>query len=178
MFLQVAFHHFFTKALNDVSQSIATKGLYSLEFEDGVPFTIVYVRFWKDDHLVRLRLCRFGTANKFPSGHLGVIARLLAAFSPRPDIVSCSGCPAEVVQILDKSDFADKCPQYPFRFDEHAFQTLIHKSSQGGVFGPVDFYSTLQYLIVYLGGAQQQSWLVEAPALVKVIICSFRTLGF
>ena len=41
-------------------------------------------------------------------------------------------------------------------------------------FGPIHFYSTLQYLVVYLGGAQQQSWLVEAPALVKVVSCFLR----
>ena len=164
---KVVFHHFFSKAMDDIGRAIASRSAYSLEFEDGIPFTQVYVRFWKDSHLVRLQLCRFGSANQFPAGHLGTIARIMAMLSTRPDIVSCSGCPLTILKSLNQTAFFNKGVQYPFRFDGFAFRSLVHQSS-GGIFGSVDFYSTLQFLIVFLGGAQQQSWLVEATALVKV----------
>ena len=105
-------------------------------------------------------------------GHLGSIARLLSAFSTRPGIVSCSGCPTTILQTLDASPYFEKGTQYPFRFDGHTFNVLVRRADTK-VFGPIDFLSVLHFLIVYLGGAQHQSWLPEATHLMQVIILWF-----
>ena len=53
-------------ALNEIGQHNGLKSMYALEFDDGVPFTDVYLHFRKDETLVRVRLCRFGSASRFP----------------------------------------------------------------------------------------------------------------
>ena len=167
--LQAIFKHFFTRAMDDISRQVNLKGCFSLEFEDDVPFCTLHIRFWKDQYLARVQLCRFGSANPFPVGHLGVIARVMSVLSTRPNIVSCSGCPITILRALDSSEYTDKTTQYPFRFDSLSFHALMSKCHTD-VFGSLDFYSVLQYLIVYLGGAQHQSWFQLAPDLMKVCI--------
>ena len=138
-----------------------------MEFEDSVPFCTIFIRFWREGHLISVRICRFGSGNRFPVGHLGSIARLLSAFSTQNNIVSCSGCPSSILKALDKSPLSSKSVQYPFRFEDHNLQTLVRRSDCT-VFGNIDFYSVLQYLVVFLGRAQHQTWLSEAPHLMEV----------
>ena len=160
-------HQFSLCIIRDIGHHIGLKGIYSLEFEKGVPFSRLFIRFWKNDSLVRVLLCRFSRASGYPNGHLGCIAEIVSALSTKPDIVSCSGCPGGILDILTKAKFFPKGIQSPLCFNTISLRKLFHKSMPS-VFGPVDFYSVLQYLIVYLGAADQEDWILDAPALLEV----------
>ena len=163
------FHHFFTCALGDIGHHIGLDNHYSLEFERGALFTQMYVRYWKEDRLIRILLCRFAGGVEYPKGHLGSIARAMSAFSSRPDIVSCTGCPLSLLELLAKSSFCDKGIMRPLRTDSVQLSSLLpHPASC--VFGNIPFQSVLQYLVVFLGGARQQPWILESPNLLKVIL--------
>ena len=155
--------------MKDLAHHIGLKGYYALEFEQEGLFHYLSVRFWKEQSLVRVRLCRFGFGNEFPKGHLGAISRVMSAFSQKPDIVSCSGCCYSVLQTLDESPLTARLIQYPFRFDVFEIRSLLHKPTMS-VFGHIDFYSVLQYLIVFMGGAKSQPWMLSTPELLQVCI--------
>ena len=164
---QVAFHHFFQCGLKDIAHHVGVKGFYSLEFEQEGLFNYLSVRFWKDQTLVRVRLCRFGFGNEFPKGHFGVISRLMSVFSQRPDIVSCSGCCYSILQTLDESPLTARGIQFPLRFDVFDLRGLLHKPTMS-VFGHIDFFSVLQYLVIFMGGARGRPWMLTAPELMQV----------
>ena len=63
---QIILHHFFMRGLKDIAKHVGLKGFYSIEFEQEGLFYYLAVRFWKDQTLVHVRLCRFGVGNEFP----------------------------------------------------------------------------------------------------------------
>ena len=149
-----------------MARHIGSKGMYALEFEQEGLFYYLAVRFWKEQSLVRVRLCRFGFGNEFPKGHLGVLSRILSVFSQKPDIVSCSGCDYSILRTLEQSPLIECGIQYPSRFDVFELRSLLHKPTMS-VFGHIDFYSVLQYLIVFMGGSKTASWMLSAPELLQ-----------
>ena len=135
------------------------------------------MRFWKNDSLVRVLLCRFSCIGEYPKGHVGSLARILSAFSTRPSLVGCSGCPLDLLELLMKSKLFEKGIVRPFRFESVKFTTLLPNPTPC-VFGNINFYSVIQYLVVFLGGARQQPWLVESPELLKVVYIFFLLCSF
>ena len=125
------------------------------------------MRFWKGETLCKVELARVGRANAFPSGEITLVSKFLSCISTAPNIVCCSGCPKDLIVLLDGCDFVEHGLQYPFRFDEFSFSSLLHKR-KGSVFGPIDFCSVLRFLIVRLEPALKFHWMLFTDELGKV----------
>ena len=141
--------------------------MYALEFEVIGRSQVMSLRFWKEGSLVRMPLFRCPLIAGFPKTYVAGISRLLSAISTKPGLVSVSGCPAALVRPLDNWGMFPHGIQYPFRFDVMSLQTLMYQEG-GSVFGPIDFFSQLRYLIVFLSGILTEPWTLEAPELTKV----------
>ena len=85
-----------------------------------------------------------------PASYFAGVSRLFSVTSLDPKLVSVSGCSASVLQGFDENEQFIYGVQYPFQFDAFSLPTLMHQSD-ANVFGTVDFYSQLKYLIVALG---------------------------
>ena len=170
---QVIFHHMFVSGMEDIANAISSFGSYSIEFEEKHRFCYLSLRFWKDDHLCKVVVTRFGRTVEFPKGHIAALSRVLSLVSGEPDLVSLSGCTSEVFELVDKCAIFKKGIHYPFRFDQLDLARLMHKESLS-VFGRVDFFNVLEHLIVSLSGSLEQTWTLDTPELAKVIII----LGF
>ena len=142
-------HHIFTCAIEDLAHDITLNDMYAFEFEVIGRNQIMSVRFWKENTLVWVPLFRCPLVAGFPSTFIMGLSRLLSVVSFKPGLVSVSGCPASLVRTLDNCGLFSRGVQYPFRFDVLSLQTLMHKEG-GGVFEPMDFFSPLRYLIVFL----------------------------
>ena len=175
---QVIFHHIFVSGLSDVANSVVSFGAYSLEFEDKRQFCYLSIRFWKEDHLCKVVLTRFGRTVTYPIGHIAALSRVFSLISDQPGIVSLSGCPSEVFQMVDECPVFPKGIHYPFRFDSLDLARLMHKRSLS-IFGRVDFFNVVEHLIVSLRGALDQAWTLDTPELVDVsYIISCKVLRF
>ena len=141
--------------------------MYALEFEATGRNQTMSVRFWKENTLVRVPLFRCPLVAGFPSKFITGLSRLLSVISFKPGLVSVSGCPASLVRTLDNCGLFSRGVQYPFRFDVLSLQALMYKEG-GSVFGPMDFFSQLRYLIVFLSGILTEPWTLESPELTKV----------
>ena len=161
------FHHIFVVGLEDIATSILNEGSYSLEFCCRGSFQYLSVRFWKGETLCKVELARVGRATTFPAGEITLISKLLSCISTTPNIVCCSGCPKDLIVLLDGCEFTEHGLQYPFRFDEFSFSSLLHKR-KGSVFGPIDFCSVLRFLIVRLEPALKHHWMLFTDELAKV----------
>ena len=142
--------------------------MYALEFGVLGRNRVMSVRFWKEGSLVRMPLFRCPLIAGFPMTHITGISRLLSAISTKPGLVSVSGCPASLVRTLDNCGMFPRGVQYPFRFDVLSLQTLMYQQG-GSVFGPIDFFSQLRYLIMFLSGVLTESLTLEAPEMTKLI---------
>ena len=96
-----------------------------------------------------------------------MISKLMSSISTTPNIVCCSGWPEDLIVLLDGCDFVEHGLQYPFRFDEFSYSSLLHKR-KGSVVGPIDFCSVLRFLIVRLEPALKYHWILFTEELGKV----------
>ena len=164
---KVLFHHLFTQIIPIIGNDILTSGQFSVEFEPQGVFLLLHVRFWKADKLCRVYLLRTGRASGQTSAEVSLVSTLLAAISAEADLVCCSGATYGLVHLLDRSPLTRHGVQRPTTFDEIAIKKLMHKDSFS-VFGRIDFFSVLQYLVVCLSGSLEMEWTLFTPELTKV----------
>ena len=91
----------------------------------------------------------------------------LAAFSTRPDLVAFLGATPKVVRLLDQCRFFSHGVQSPCMFDALSVSNLMRKRSYS-VFGRIDFFSVLQFLLISLGGCLVLELTLLTPDLVNV----------
>ena len=161
--------------LDDLGHYIVAEGQFAVEFELKGLFLFLHLRFWRDNQLCRVVLKRTGrTVGKFQAEkHL--FFSLLGAISARPNPVCASGCSLEFVQELDEGPLFTFGVQSFKRFDEVSLAKMMHKDSYS-VFGRIDFFSVLKYLVVSLGGSLDMECVLLAHELSKVRI--FHCFGF
>ena len=61
------------------------------------------------------------------AAELCLISFVMAAFSTRPNIVSCSGSTLETINLIDNSPYSKHGLQRPLRFDDFSIAKLMHK---------------------------------------------------
>ena len=141
--------------------------MYSLEFETNGRTRTMSVRFWKDDTLVRVQEYRCPLTLGMPGSYFPGASRLLSITSSKPKLVSVSGCSASIVQSFDDSEEFLYGVQNPFRFDVFSQPVIMHQTDPN-VFGIVDMFSQLKFLVVALSGVLVHPWTVDTPELAKV----------
>ena len=161
------FHHLFQQVVPNLGNDILTDGQYSIEFEVPGVFLLLHVRFWKKDRLCRVYLQRTGRTTGRCAAELRLLSTLLAAISSEADLVCCSGATQNFVQLVDDSPLTTHGVQRPTTFDDIAIKRLMHRDSYS-VFGLIDFFSVLHYLVISLGGSLYLEWTLLTPELVKV----------
>ena len=77
-----------------------------------------------------------------------------------------SGCTFDVLQTVEKSALLKKGIEYPFRYQVFYMHKLMQKR-KGSVFGRIDFYTQLEYLLVYLAQYLDEPWYAKALASPK-----------
>ena len=169
---QTILHHVFLRCIEDIGHHVNASGFYSLEFEYKGSYSVMSVRFWKDDSLVKCQLSRYPSSTDLAVGQLQSIAKVLSAFSAGPQIVCLSGCSLATLRTLETSTLLKKGIEYPFRFHSLSLSALMHRK-EGSVFGRIDFHIQLKYLIAFLSGCQCEPWIVRTPELSKVLLFLF-----
>ena len=157
--------------MSELAEQIATTQCFAIEFENVGVNRLMSIKFWKGDSLCRVFVCRSGLPSADLTGDLGSISRLLSVVSTKADIVAYSGCPVELIQTIDHNEFFPRAVQSCFRFEQLQLQKMMHKPIYS-VFGRIEFFSVLKCLIVSLGAATGEDWVLESPDLGQVSILS------
>ena len=163
---ETIFYHIFICGVSDIAHHVSTTGHYSLEFETRGVYSFLSIRFWKKDTLCLVKLFWYRTASEPASGALMAISRLLSVLSTRSQIVSVSGCPAELIPVLEHSSYFEKGVEYHFRFDALSLPNKMHEK-WGIVFGAISFFSQLKFLIAFLDGCAGQPWASLMPEFIR-----------
>ena len=151
---QTIFQYIFNCSMCDLAERIASTQCFVLEFENVGINWLMSVKFWKGDSLCRVFICRSGLLSTDLNRELGV---------------ACSECPVELIQTIDHSDYLSRAVQSCFRFEHLRLQTMMHKPTYS-LFGRIDFFSVLKSLIVSLGAATGEDWVLQSPDLAQVSI--------
>ena len=164
----------FFEIVTDIGTHIIANNENAVEFAiDGV-FLLGFIRFWRADQLCRVFFKRTSRLQGPTSAEVCLLSYLMGAFSPKPNLISCTGCSARTVQLLDQSPYGNFSIQSPPRFEELKLSQLLHKKNNS-VFGWIDFFSVVKYLVVSLGGCIELDWVLLSPELSKVC-CTFLPL--
>ena len=158
------------RGLADISSHVISSGMYSIEFTTEGIYRCMSIRFWRDDSLVRVGLHRHLQTDDYPDCYLSAISCLLSCVSSKPNLVSISGCSSMVFQALESSSLYEHGIQYPFRFEAFSMPDFMHPNAlqTSHVFGRIDMFSQLKYLVVFLRGSPSQPWALQCPELCKV----------
>ena len=157
----------FCELVNNIAAQINANGEYAVEFASDGVFMLAFVRFWYQDELCRVFLKRTSRPQGQTDAEICRIAYIMAAISTTPKLISCTGCSMRTIQLIDLSPYSSFSVQSPPRFEELPLPQLMHRKSQS-VFGRVDFFSTLRYLVVSLGGSLELGWVLLSPDLSRV----------
>ena len=166
--LQVLFHQIFIQLLEDLANHLLSSGFYALEFEQKGHMLFLHLRFWRQGQMCRVLIRRTGRTVGQTSAELCLLSYLLAAISPRASPVCCSGCTQSLVKLLDECPLFTPAVQSRKRFEEISLEKIMHKKNYS-VFGRIDFYAVIKY-IVCLGGSLDLEWILVTPELARVII--------
>ena len=165
--IQAIFQHILNSVMGDVAEQIMTQQCFGIEFENEGVYRYMSARFWKGTELCRIYICRSSLPSIDLAGEMWSLSRLLSVASTHCEIVACSGCPVDMIQVIDCSLFFTHGVQSCFRFESLDLRYLMHKSNYS-VFGHIDFFSVLQALLVSLGGSLNEEWALRSPELSKV----------
>ena len=150
-----------------MAQSVSETGLYSLEFEQQGTQEIASLRYWKADRLVKVQLTRHRPNSHLARNQIFAVARLFSFLSTSPQMVCISSCTSDVLQTVEQSSLLSKVIYYPFRYNVLSLHHLLRKR-EGSVFGRIDIYTQLKYLVAFLAGSLDEPWIVRTPELAKV----------
>ena len=165
--VQAIFQHLFNCAMSEIAEHVASEQCFGLEFEDDGANRFMSLRFWKKTELCRVLICRSGLPSAELTGELGSLARLLSVVSTKVDILACSGCPLDFIRTIDEMPSSTRSMQSCYRFEHLELRRLMHKTSYS-VFGHIDFFSVLRGLVISLGGALTEDWMLGSPELTRV----------
>ena len=112
LLFQNIFHHIFMRGLSDISGHVVASDLYSIEFTTQKVHRCMSIRFWENDILTRVELYRHHQGEVYPDCYLTEISHLLSFISPKPSLVSVSGCSSMVFRALETSGFFKNGIQY------------------------------------------------------------------
>ena len=157
----------FLEIIEDLGSQINSSGEYAVESATDGVFLLSFVRFWHTDQLCRVFLKRTGRVQGQSQAEVCLISYIMGAISTKPRLVNCTGSSARTVQLIDQSPYSPYGIQSTPRFEELNLPALMHKKSQS-VFGRIDFFSVLRYLVISLGGSTELDWVLLSPALTKV----------
>ena len=157
----------FIELMSDIATHVNLNREYAVEFAvDGV-FLLIFIRFWRVDELCRVFIKRTSRLQGLTSAEMCLLSYLMGTLSTTPKLICATGCSARTVQLLDHSPYASFSIQSPPRFEELNLPNLMHKKCSS-VFGKIDFFSVLRYLIISLGGCLELDWVLLSPELSKV----------
>ena len=129
--------------MEDVAQSVNETELYSLEFEQQGTQEIASLCYWKSDQHIKVQLCRYSPV-----------------YNPARN---------QLLVTVEQSSLRKKIIEYLFRYTVLLLHKLMHKR-EGSVFGRIDFYTQLKYLVAFPAGSLDQPWIVHTPELANVSI--------
>ena len=92
----------FIRCTEDLAGLITVEGSYSLEFTSQKGFSYMAVRFWREDAIQRVELCRHPLTSAYPGNFFGSISRLLSFIFAGPNLVSVSGCSQPYYRLLTR----------------------------------------------------------------------------
>ena len=167
--LLVLFYHLFIQLLEDLANHVLSSGFYALEFEQKGPMLFLHLRFWREGQLCRVLIRRTGRTVGQTSAECCLLSYLLAAISPRASPVCFSGCTQSLVQLIYECPLFSMAVQSRKRFEEISLEKVMHKKSYS-VFGRIDFYAVIKYIVICLGGSLDLEWILVTPELARVSI--------
>ena len=81
----------FFEFVTDIGTHINANNEYAVEFSiDGV-FLLGFIRFWRADQLCRVFFKRTSRLQGPTSAEVCLLSYLMGAFSPKPNLISCTG---------------------------------------------------------------------------------------
>ena len=116
----------------DIETHVFASSQYSLEFaHDGV-FSLVFIRFWRENQLNRVFTKRTGRLMGLTQAEVSLVSFVMGTLSTDPNLISGTS---------QTAFWLDTCPYTKHglpRFEEISLQNLMHKKSYSA-FGRTDF---------------------------------------
>ena len=153
----------YPRVLQFVSRSVKTCGFFSLDFEerdDGLHF---FVRSWDQNRVFRVCVCVEPLGQSFPEAELRCLSRFLSCVGVNFRPLMMSGVSSLVCSFYnDANKKRGKLLSY-VEYNQETFKTQVQRLS-GLVFGLVDPFTLLEFLVWKLRPARDETWMLPLTA--------------
>ena len=146
-------------------------GHLSIEFEERGSDIWVLVRTWERSRFRRVCVAVLSPFSADTTLEATFLAKIVDAAGPDTSVVSLHGGPhvlAEAFASYLGSGYRAKLVEYLI-FDLRLLKRCIQRTS-ASVFGSLDPFSMIEFVVNRLKGAETREWMASCPALHKAII--------
>ena len=143
---------------------------FSVEFATHGSATWVYIRTWKAGEFVRVAVAiidrYYGDANS----ELAFLGKILSAVGSGASLVPLSGGSHTLVECYKEylgSGYTKTLVDYPI-FDAKLLKQCLQKTASL-IFGTMDPFSTTEFIVTRLKGAEHRDWMQSRQSLRRAI---------
>ena len=160
----------FPRFLDRVIECVKAHKQFGLEFEDRGSRTWVFVRTWRRDSFYRVAVGVIDRYHGDASSELVILGHVLCAVGNGASLVSISGrshTPVESYKEYLGSGCMRGLLDYP-TFDVRLLKRCLQKTAST-VFGTLDPFSTTEFIMTRLKGAEHRDWMQSRQSLRRAI---------
>ena len=165
--------YLFNRLIFTIAKSIESDGRYGINFVDELGDRDVHLIYWDGNNLRSTLLFIDTRLTAGDSMDMVTLSRLFTALPKLSLSVSCTGVQVEVIKTLDNYFHPRAGVLSSFKVDGKLLERLIVKP-ENLVFGRVDAFSIVEYILARLRGASDEEWLHQAPTLYQVSSFQFQ----
>ena len=162
--------------LRSLVSRIASFREYSVFFISDATTDECFVHTWDDDSLFSVCVRVESAGQRVPVAELAGLSRIVDSVPSCQLPLSCQGGSASLLRVLNDNRVDGRQLFYCRKFGEDDFLRDYRQAEQE-VFGRLDTWSMIDFLLLRLRGALQEPWMDGAPTLRRCVLAGHVTFA-
>ena len=159
-----------------VIKCVKTCGFFSFDFEEKTDGLYFFVRTWDLNRVIRICVCVEPVGQPFPEAEINCLSRFLSCVGTKFRPLVISGVSSLVNSFYNDSNKKQGKLLSYVQYSPELFIEHVRKAG-GNLFGLVDPFTLLEFLVWKLKPALNEPWLVPLTALRRCLLKSCIELG-
>ena len=166
----------FPRVLRLLVSRISSFREYSIFFIESATTQECFVHTWDDDALFSVCVRVETAGQRVPIAELAGLSRVIDSVPSCQLLLSCQGGSASLLRVLNDIRIDGRHFLYCREFTEDDFLRGYRQAEQE-IFGKLDVTSMIDFLVLRLRGALQESWMEKTPTLRRCVVAGHVTFA-
>ena len=153
----------YPRVLKYIVRCVKTSGFFSLDFEEHSEGQYMFVRTWDLNRVVRICVCIEPKGQPFPDAEIRNLSRILSCVGAKFRPLMISGLSSVVLSFYNDSNKKQGKLLCYTEYSSKIFTEQVQKVG-GTVFGLVDPFTLIEFLVWKLKPLKDEPWIVPLVA--------------